>query len=73
MYPDRGVGIGVGVGVGGGVGVDVGVPAWVWVCGCAPTTPHLSICPKPPIQPRDAARREECSQLDEKSLTALPL
>jgi hypothetical protein len=39
MYPDGGVNIGVGV----GVGVDVGVLAWVWVCGCAPTTPHLSI------------------------------
>jgi hypothetical protein len=30
-------------------------------------------CPKPPIQPRDAARREECSQLDEKSLTTFSL
>jgi hypothetical protein len=26
-------------------------------------------CPKPSDQPRDAARREECSDLDEKSLT----
>ncbi len=26
-------------------------------------------CPKPSDQPRDAARREECSQLDEESLT----
>ncbi len=29
----------------------------------------LSRCPKPSVQPRDAARWEECSQLDEKSLT----
>ena len=30
-------------------------------------------CPKPSSQPRDAARREECSQLDEKSLTTFLL
>ena len=31
---------------------------------------HLvAYCPKPSDQPRDAARREECSDLDEKSLT----
>ncbi len=29
----------------------------------------LPVCPKPSDQPRDAARREECSDLDEKSLT----
>ncbi len=29
----------------------------------------LRKCPKPSDQPRDAARREECSDLDEKSLT----
>ena len=27
------------------------------------------MCPKPSDQPRDAARREECSDLEEKSLT----
>jgi hypothetical protein len=32
-----------------------------------------SRCPKPSSQPRDAARREECSQLDEKSLTTFLL
>ncbi len=31
--------------------------------------PVSSQCPKPPDQPRDAARREECSDLEEKSLT----
>ncbi len=31
------------------------------------------LCPKPSSQPRDAARREECSQLDEKSLTTFLL
>ncbi len=30
---------------------------------------QLACCPKPSDQPRDAARREECSDLDEKSLT----
>jgi hypothetical protein len=30
---------------------------------------QVSTCPKPSDQPRDAARREECSKLDEKSLT----
>ncbi len=34
---------------------------------------ELAMCPKPPIQPRDAARRGECSQLDEKSLTTFSL
>ena len=29
------------------------------------------ICPKPSDQPRDAAQREECSDLDEKSFTTL--
>ena len=33
----------------------------------------LTPCPKPSSQPRDAARREECSQLDEKSLTTFLL
>ncbi len=28
----------------------------------------ISACPRPSDQPRDAARREECSDLDEKSL-----
>ncbi len=29
----------------------------------------VGTCPKPSDQPRDAARREECLDLDEKSLT----
>ncbi len=29
----------------------------------------MGVCPKPSVQPRDAARQEECSQLDEESLT----
>ncbi len=33
----------------------------------------LNGCPKPSSQPRDAARREECLQLDEKSLTTFLL
>ncbi len=38
--------------------------------------PHAQLhctCPKPSSQPRDAARREECSQLDEESLTTFLL
>jgi hypothetical protein len=31
--------------------------------------PIIASCPKPSDQPRDAARQEECSDLDEKSLT----
>jgi hypothetical protein len=30
---------------------------------------RVTKCCKPSVQPRDAARREECSDLDEKSLT----
>ena len=33
----------------------------------------MGTCPKPSDQPRDAARREECSDLDEKSLTTFSL
>jgi hypothetical protein len=32
-------------------------------------TTRMERCPKPSDQPRDPARREECSDLDEKSLT----
>jgi hypothetical protein len=32
-----------------------------------------AFCPKPSDQPRDAARREECLDLDEKSLTTFCL
>ena len=40
-----------------------------WAQAVTTTTATPYYCPKPSDQPRDAARREECSDLDEKSLT----
>ncbi len=41
----------------------------VWLGAVLYKLGKLRYCPNPSDQPRDAARREECSDLDEKSLT----